>query len=323
MFYEKQGDKIKCNLCPHGCTIKEGEYGLCSVRTNKNGGLKTINYGEITSLSQDPIEKKPLYHFKPGKDILSVGSFGCNFTCGFCQNASISQFKAKSEFMSSEKLIEVILSLENNIGIAFTYNEPSIWYEYVYDTAKQLKSSHPDSKVVLVTNGYIQPDPLIKLLPYVDAMNIDLKAFNDKYYNGICGGKLDPVLDTIKVAYKQCHMEITTLLVNNENDSADEVEEIAVFLGNIDRNIPLHLSRYFPNYKMENPPTKVDIMINAKKIAQKYLNYVYLGNLAAADTSTYCPKCGVELINREGYSIQVKTTGDICPSCGFKINIIL
>jgi pyruvate formate lyase activating enzyme len=323
MFYEKQGDKIKCNLCPHGCIIGNNGYGLCSVRTNKEGNLKTINYGEITALAQDPIEKKPLYHFKPGKDILSVGSFGCNFVCGFCQNASISQFKAKSEYMSSEKLIELSQSLENNVGIAFTYNEPSIWYEYVYDTAKKLKRANSDSKVVLVTNGYIEREPLIKLLPYVDAMNIDLKAFNDKYYTGICGGKLKPVLDSIEIACKQCHVEITTLLVNNKNDSDVEVEKIASFLGNIDKNIPLHLSRYFPNYKMETPPTEVDTMIKAKEIAQKYMNYVYLGNLTAVDTSTYCPKCGEELINREGYSIHIKTTGDLCPSCGLKINIVL
>ena len=323
MFYEKQGNKIKCTLCPHGCIIENGGYGLCSTRTNKEGKLKTINYGEITSLAEDPIEKKPLYHFKPGKDILSVGSFGCNFSCRFCQNSSISQFKARSEFMSSEKLIELSLSLENNIGIAFTYNEPSIWYEYVYETAKRLKNMNSDSKVVLVTNGYIEKEPLIKLLPYVDAMNIDLKAFNDKYYAGICGGTLKPVLDSIEIACKHCHVEVTTLLVTNENDSDEEIEKIASFLGNIDENIPLHLSRYFPNYKMGTPPTELATMINAKKVAQKYLNYVYLGNLAGVDTSTYCPKCGGELINREGYSIHVKTTGDFCPSCGFKINIVL
>ena len=221
------------------------------------------------------------------------------------------------------KLIELSQCLENNIGIAFTYNEPSIWYEYVYDTSKKLKSANSNSKVVLVTNGYIEKEPLIKLLPYVDAMNIDLKAFNDKYYTDLCGGNLRPVLDSIETAYKQCHIEITTLLINNENDSEREVEKIASFLSNIDKNIPLHLSRYFPSYKMKAPPTEVGTMVKARKIAQKYLNYVYLGNLAGVDTSTYCPKCGEELIIRDGYSTRIKTTGDFCPNCSMKINIIL
>jgi pyruvate formate lyase activating enzyme len=322
-FYEKQKDKIKCRLCPHGCVLEKGKFGLCSVRTNKEGRLKTINYGEITSMSQDPIEKKPLYHFKPGAHILSVGSFGCNFSCGFCQNYSISQHKANSEFMPPEKLIDLSQSLENNIGLAFTYNEPSIWYEYVYDAAKLLKNTDINSNVVLVTNGYIEMEPLMKLLPYVDAMNIDLKAFNDKYYNSICGGSIKPVLETIKIAAKHCHVEITTLLVNNENDSEEEVGKVASFLANIDKDIPLHLSRYFPNYKMEQPPTEVKKMIKAKEIASQYLNYIYLGNLSEIDNSTYCPDCGEELIDRRGYSTNVKISKNVCPKCGLKLNIVL
>lgn len=323
MFYEQCGNKIKCKLCPHNCFIGEDRYGICSTRINKEGKLKAINYGEVTSIAEDPIEKKPLYHFKPGKHILSVGSFGCNFSCSFCQNYTISQQKAKSDFISPEELINTCNRLEDNVGIAFTYNEPSIWYEYVYDTAKLLKSKTPDKSVVLVTNGYIEKEPLKQLLPYVDAMNIDLKAFTDKYYKNICGGKLQPVLDSIETASRECHVEITTLLVNRENDSEEEVEKIAYFLASINRDIPLHLSRYFPNYKLENPPTEVERMLKDWQIAKKYLNYVYLGNLSGVDNSTYCPQCNELLINRNGYYTDAKISEPKCPKCGYDINIVL
>ena len=323
LFYEKQGDRINCKLCPHNCLIEVGEFGKCNVRVNKEGLLYTVNYGEITSMAQDPIEKKPLYHFKPGSNILSVGSFGCNFTCGFCQNHSISQERAKSEYIYPEKLVEICKSLEDNIGVAFTYNEPSIWYEYVYKSSRLLKESIKDIKIVIVTNGYIKEEPLKMLLPYVDAMNIDLKAFNNDYYKDICGGNITPVLDTIKMASKECHVEVTTLLVNGENDSSAEVKKIAEFIASVDENIPLHLSRYFPSYKMDNPATKVEVMIEARDIAKKYLNYVYIGNVQGLDNSTYCPKCGYKLIEREQYHINVNTSFGTCIKCGYKTNIIL
>ena len=279
MYYENHGDKIKCFLCPHQCIIKAGKSGLCSVRINNNGVLKTINYGEITAIGLDPIEKKPLYHFHPGKNILSVGTFGCNFSCDFCQNYSIAQYRSKSEDLSPDDLIKGCIEAENNIGIAFTYNEPSIWYEYIYDTAKKLKENHPDFQVVLVTNGFIEPKPLEKLLPYIDAMNIDLKSFNQDYYKKICGGDLAPVLKTIELASRNCHIEITTLLVNGLNDSKEEVRQIASFVGGISKDIPLHLSRYFPRYKMNRPATEIAIMHDRKEIAKEYLNHVYLGNV--------------------------------------------
>ena len=323
LFYEKLGDTISCKLCPHNCLIKEGSQGICNVRVNRDGVLYTINYGEITSIAQDPIEKKPLYHFKPGSNILSVGSFGCNFKCGFCQNHSISQGRSESDFVSTERLVEICKGLKDNIGVAFTYNEPSIWYEYVYETSKLLKESIKDIKIVIVTNGYIRSEPLKKLLTYVDAMNIDLKSFNNKYYKDLCGGSITPVLDTIKISSKQCHVEVTTLLVNGENDSSDEIEKIASFITSIDKNIPLHLSRYFPNYKMDNPATKVEVMIKDKDIAKQYLNYVYIGNVAGIDNSTYCPECGYKLIERANYHIQINTNSSMCTKCGHKTNLIL
>lgn len=279
MFYEKLEDKIHCFLCPHNCVIENGHFGKCNVRTHEDGKLFTINYGEVTSAALDPIEKKPLYYFKPHTHIFSVGSFGCNFTCGFCQNYSISQFKAKSEFVSKEDLVHTVLTMKDNIGIAFTYNEPSIWYEYVYDASKLLKETNPNASVVVVTNGYISEEPLKKLLPYVDAMNIDLKSFNKAYYKDLCGGRLQPVLKNIEIAARNTHVEITTLLVSGENDRLEEVEEIAKFLSSISADIPLHLSRYFPRYKLENEPTDIEFMKKAEEVAKRYLNKVSLGNV--------------------------------------------
>ena len=323
LFYEVQGDKISCKLCPHSCLIKANEHGKCKVRTHRGGKLYTINYGEMTSAARDPIEKKPLYHFKPGSNILSVGSFGCNFTCGFCQNHSISQGRARSEYIPPEKLVEMCKGLEDNIGMAFTYNEPSIWYEYIYNASKLLKEALKDINIVLVTNGYIKEEPLKRLLPYVDAMNIDLKALTNKYYKDICGGSVTPVMDTIKMAWKECHVELTTLLVSGENDSSEEISQIAGFIASLNKEIPLHLSRYFPNYKMENPATKVEVMFEDRDRAKKYLNYVYLGNVAGTDNSTYCPKCSYKLIERDGYHVQVSISDSICPKCGYRINVIL
>jgi pyruvate formate lyase activating enzyme len=279
MFYEQLKDKVHCYLCPHNCVIENRHIGKCNVRSHEDGKLYSLNYGEITSASLDPIEKKPLYYFKPGSYILSVGSYGCNFVCGFCQNHSISQQTAKSELVSKEELVDTILTTKDNIGIAFTYNEPSIWYEYVYDCAKLLKETNKDSSVVIVTNGYISEEPLKMLLPYVDAMNIDLKSYSNRYYKELCGGSLQPVLKTIEIATKACHVEITTLLVSEENDSLEEVEEIAKFLSSIDKDIPLHLSRYFPRYKLMNSPTDLKFMRDAEITARKYLNRVMLGNV--------------------------------------------
>lgn len=279
LYYEKLNGKIHCLLCPHSCIIEEGHFGKCSVRIHENGELYTINYGEITSSSLDPIEKKPLYYFKRGSHILSVGSFGCNFTCDFCQNYSISQFKAKSEFIPKEDLVQAVLTMEDNIGIAFTYNEPSIWYEYILDCAKLLKETDNSKSVVIVTNGYINEEPLKEILPYTDAMNIDLKSFSNSFYKNICGGSLKPVLKTIETAAKSCHIEITTLLVSGENDNLVEIEEIAKFLSSINKDIPLHLTRYFPRYKLENKATDIAFMKKAEETAKKYLSRVLLGNI--------------------------------------------
>lgn len=323
IFYENYKDKIKCRVCPHNCYLDEGKFGVCKLRTVKNGKPVVINYGEVTSLAVDPIEKKPLYHYKPSKDILSIGSFGCNMTCSFCQNYEISQNRPGTKFFSLEDLINTINSIENNIGIAFTYNEPMMWYEYMYDACKKIKENNSDTSVVVVTNGYINKDPLRKILPYIDAVNIDLKSFTNKYYNNVCSAKLEPVLETIKTCNDNCHVEITTLLVSEENDSLEEVKEIAQFISSINENIPLHLSRYFPRYKMYNEATKIEKITEAQNESKKYLKHVYIGNISGVDNNTYCEKCNAILINRNGYSTKINIKEEKCNICGEKINIII
>lgn len=323
MFFQEKDSIVFCQLCPHNCKIKDGKFGICRVRQNKDGVLNTINYGEITSANEDPVEKKPLFHFKPGKLILSVGSYGCNFACDFCQNHSISQEISKSEYVDCERLVNTVGPLDYNVGIAFTYNEPTIWYEYVYEVAKKIKEKHPDKSIVLVTDGYINKKPLEKIIPYIDAMNIDLKSFDEEYYKNICRGSLKPVLDTIKYACNHCHVEITTLLVNSLNDSLKEVEEISMFLSGINKNIPLHLSRYFPTYKMNLPATEIDVILKAQRKAKEYLNYVYVGNIPNLDNSTYCPECGELLIDRHNMMATCYLTDKICPTCGYDIDVVL
>lgn len=324
MFYNKN-DKgnIECQLCPHGCSISEGQSGLCRTRKVRDGVLQAINYGEISSLAMDPIEKKPLYHYKPGSFILSVGSYGCNFRCGFCQNYHISMEEPKTEHIESSELLNIAVKAKNrgNIGIAFTYNEPSTWYEYVYDTAVNAKKYEMD--IVLVTNGFIGLEPLIKLLPYVDAMNIDLKAYNEHFYKRICGGSLQDVKRVIEEANKRCHVEITTLLINGHNDSPKEVEELSRWISLINRDIPLHLSRYFPSYKFDAPATPVQTVLNSTEISRKYLNYVYPGNVTGADTNTYCPVCGNMIIDRQGYGTRILIDQNRCPECNNRLNIVL
>lgn len=321
-FYKEDGNYIKCYLCPHNCSLSEGKFGACKLRTVKNNIPIVINYGEVTSANVDPIEKKPLYHFKPGRDILSVGTFGCNMSCSFCQNYEISQNKPSSEFIDIDKLISLIINIPNNVGIAFTYNEPFMWYEYVYDVAKKIKEYDKSISIILVTNGFVNKEPLEKILPFIDAMNIDLKGFTQKYYNEICGATIEPVLETIKIATKYTHVEITTLMVSDENDSVEEIVGISKFLSSIDKNIPLHLSRYFPNYKMKNQPTLVENIMKAKEEAKKYLNYVYVGNIAGVDNNTYCPNCGYNLVTRDIYTTNSHIKGDKCPNCKEYINII-
>lgn len=277
-FYEKRNHKsVQCTLCPQYCLIKDGHTGFCNARHNEEGVLYSLNYGVISSYGIDPIEKKPLKNFCSGSKIFSIGSFGCNLKCSFCQNHSISQEIKKGIHTTPQNIADIATHEANNLGIAFTYNEPLIGYEFVLETAKINKQNN--KKNVLVTNGYINKEPLEEIIPYVDAMNIDLKSFDEQYYEQICKGKLQPVLDCIERSSKSVHLEITTLLVTDKVDNIKNIQSIAKWISKIDPEIPLHLSRYFPNYQYDKAPTSIEFMEKAKKEAQKYLQHVYLGNI--------------------------------------------
>ena len=270
-----------CQVCMHHCKLKPGQWGICRARKNETEEIVCKSYGQISSLALDPIEKKPLNRFYPGSKILSVGSFGCNLRCPFCQNNEISMVSpdmSEENYLSPAELADIALQCreKGNIGVAFTYNEPLISWEYVFDTARLVKKA--GMKNVLVTNGTASPEILEKLLPHIDAMNIDLKGFREEYYEKL-GGSLAAVKEFIKRAAADCHVELTTLVVPGENDSISEMEEEARWIAAIDREIPLHVSRFFPRYKMQDrPATEVESIYALAETARKYLKYVYTGN---------------------------------------------
>ena len=283
----------RCEVCFRHCEIKEGNKGFCGARTVKDGRVIDASYGKITGIALDPIEKKPLNRFHPGKMILSVGSYGCNLRCPFCQNSDISWGKEVSlweknaETISPENLVEAALSLrsKNNIGIAFTYNEPLIGYEFVRDTAKL---SHEAGLLnVLVTNGTAEISVLREIEPYIDAMNIDLKGFTKEYYEKTLGGNLDMTMRFIEEAVKICHVELTTLIVPGENDTEDEIRAISSRICDlkdkegkkIGQSVPLHISRFFPRFHMnDKAPTEVSLIYRLADAAREYLDHVYTGN---------------------------------------------
>ncbi len=273
--------KLECNVCHHHCKLSENQTGLCNARKNTGHAITSINYGEITALALDPIEKKPLRKFYPGSNILSAGSFGCNLKCPFCQNHEISMAKIneiKTQHASPGDLVQIAEDLKprGNIGIAYTYNEPLIGYEYVRDCARLAKKHQ--LKNVVVTNGSFNEEVLNEILPYIDAFNIDLKGFSHEFYKKI-GGDFETVKNFIKSAQKQAHVEITTLIIPDENDSKEEMEKLSDFLASLDENIPLHISRFFPNYKMnEKNATDIKKIYQLAKIAEDKLKYVYKGN---------------------------------------------
>ncbi|QDR78856.1 AmmeMemoRadiSam system radical SAM enzyme [Sporomusa termitida] len=319
-LYYRQDDKgIACSLCPQGCILSEGQTGLCRVRQNTGGTLYSLNYGQATAQALDPIEKKPLYHFYPGSRILSLGSWGCNFACRFCQNWPIAHGSppVTSLLPAAAAALAGRLTGRGNIGVAYTYSEPSVWYEYILDAAGLVQAA--GLKNVLVTNGFINPQPLQQLLPYIAAMNIDVKAFNNQFYQQICAGQLEQVKQTVELAARHCHVEVTTLIVPGLNDSAAEISALAEWLAGISPDIPLHLSRYFPNYKLDIPPTPVSTLAQACNIARQALNYVYPGNAGSEGLATYCPGCGCQVIDRLQALSRLNEKN--CPRCGRSIPI--
>jgi len=317
-FQVKKNEKVQCELCPHYCQIKVGNSGICGVRKNDSGTLYSLNYGEISSIGVDPIEKKPLYHFQPGSEILSVGTYGCNFKCQFCQNWTISQKNPPTKSLTPEEVVSTAKA-KNVKSIAYTYSEPIVWYEFVKETSKLAKNN--GLKNVLVTNGFINKDPLKKLLPYIDAANIDLKSFESHFYKTYTGGRLHPVKESIEIMADTIHIELTTLLINGLNIDDNELKELFNWIASINKSIPLHLSRYFPAYEMKRAATDSNIMKKAYNLAREYLDFVYLGNMRlSAKKNTYCPQCGKELISRNGYSTKIFLEKGECPDCHYEID---
>lgn len=321
-YAEKLGEgRIMCRLCPAHCRFREGRRGICGSRFMKDGKLVTDNYGELVTMAVDPIEKKPLYHFYPGSDIVSTGANGCNFRCLNCQNWSISQERVPTTYVDPERLVQAARQYDS-IGVAFTYTEPMIWYEYIMDVAPLLHEA--GLKVVLVSNGYVDPEPLEDLIPVIDAINVDLKGMRPEFYRRICKGKLQPILDNIRtLGNSDVHLEITNLIIPTLNDTEKDFRALVDFVADISDMIPLHLSAYRPDYRLDAPATPVATLRLARDIARRRLKYVYLGNVRDDDSDTICPHCESVLITRTGYRTLVQgMEGSRCRSCGAETGIV-
>lgn len=319
-YYKKEEGKerIICLLCRHYCKLKEGQIGICGVNKNVGGQLKTLVYGHPVAINLDPIEKKPIYHMLPGSKALSFGTVGCNFRCPFCQNWDISQERKINESIevSPQKMVE--LALENGASsIAYTYNEPTIFYPYAKDIG--LIAKEKGLKNIFVSNGFESPEVIQDMASWLDAANIDLKSWDDAYYKKVLKGGLEEVKDTLRQMVKEgIWVEVTTLLIEGENDSDQDLKEMAEFIANdLGKHVPWHLSAFHPDYKMmDHERTKLETLQRAKEIGKKAgLYYIYMGNVPVHG-DTHCPQCGDLLIDRTGYSVIVnKLEGGCCPKC--------
>lgn len=302
--------------------IAPDKSGLCRARKNEEGALWAMNYGETTSIALDPIEKKPLYHFYPGSQIVSIACNSCNMRCPFCQNWEISQEEVKTQFISPEILVKIYKE-HSSIGIAYTYTEPLMWYEYILDAGELIHKE--GGKNVLVSNGLINEEPFMHILPLIDAVNIDLKTMDPDVYKKILKGDLEAVKRTIKIAHAHCHVEITNLLVTGLNDKKRDIDALVDYIASVDPQIPLHFSRYYPNYRYDKPPTPEKKLYYAFEKAREKLPYVYLGNIPTDDgANTYCPACHTLLIERMYFRAMTKgLKANTCKKCGEKINVVV
>jgi len=315
--------RLRCELCPRHCVIEPGRRGFCGHRLNTDGVLLAAGYGQVASLALDPIEKKPLYHFHPGGVIASVGANGCNLACRFCQNWQLSEGLATTEYVAPERLAARGRD-RGSIGLAFTYNEPTIWFEYILDVARPLREA--GGKVVLVTNGYLEAEPWDELCRQVDAVNIDVKG-DDDFYRKLTGGRLAPVRRNVEAAHRAgVHVEVTNLLVTDANDAPEQVAELVAWLAGVSPEIPLHFSRYFPQHRHHAPTTPEGRIRRAVQLAREKLRFVFAGNIHLEDASdTICPDCGARLIARTGYRVTLLnlTENGACGSCGRRLPIVM
>jgi pyruvate formate lyase activating enzyme len=323
-LFTQKGEKLECVLCPHYCKLGVGKSGICGVRKNTGEKIELLTYGIISGYSLDPVEKKPLYHFYPGHNILSIGSFGCNMRCDFCQNFHISQEIPESLVpeVTISKIVKDALSSKSNIGIAFTYNEPVIWFEFMRDVAERAKKE--GLLTVMVSNGFVNSEPLDEILGFIDAFNIDLKAFNNSFYRKLTGAEIEPVKNGLKqIAKTDKHLEITTLIIPGKNDNEKEMAfQTEWIAGELGKNVPFHISRYFPMYKRDDPSTPEISLKKLSDIASKNLNFVYTGNSQSNEKqNTLCPECGITVTIRSGYKISMVNLDKEgrCISCGNRV----
>jgi pyruvate formate lyase activating enzyme len=323
LLYDRLDDgAVSCRLCAHYCRVPEGKRGICGVRENRSGTLYSLVYGKAIALNADPIEKKPLFHFLPGTRALSVATAGCNMTCRHCQNADISQSPRETGRIGGQEVSpEDLVAAARRQGcrsIAYTYTEPTIFFEYALDTAR--RAAEEGIKNVFITNGYMTAEALELLAPVLDAANVDLKSFRDEFYRAICGARLQPVLETIrKMPELGIWIEVTTLIIPGHNDSEEELGEIAAFLAGIGPEIPWHVSGFFPTYRLTDaPPTPTATLRKAREIGRAAgLRYVYTGNLPGDDgENTYCHHCQKKIVERTGYRLgEVKIRDGKCAYC--------
>ncbi len=315
-------ETVQCTLCPHNCVLREGKAGICRVRVNQGGKLNTEVNGFVSAISFDPVEKKPLYHFYPGSTFLSIGTYGCNLRCYFCQNCGISQTAVEPElprsFYTPEQIVQIALKRPENIGIAFTYNEPVVWFEYMYDIARQAKKA--GLKTVMVTNGFINKEPLASLLEYIDAFSVDLKSFDEEFYKKVTSSKLQPVKETLKqISSAGKHLEVVNLVIPELNDEENSFRSMTSWIANeLGRETVFHISRYFPHYKLTTEATPISSINNLKRLAEKNLSYVYAGNMYADSNITYCLQCNNILITRHAYKVNTDGLDEDgnCKVCG-------
>lgn len=325
-YHTLENEKVRCDLCPHQCSIGPQKRGSCGVRKNTNGALYAETYGLICSVGFDPIEKKPLYHFHPGEIIFSVGSIGCNFHCQFCQNWEISQ-TTPAEFSfgkkyTAQELLSIAKQRKDNMGVAYTYNEPTVWYEFMVDLAALSKRSGLAN--VMVTNGYISQKPLEQLMDTMDAFSVDLKSFSNDFYKNLCKGSIEPVKKTLKTIQKHNkHLEITNLVITHENDHEEDFTKMIHWIADeLGPDTVLHISSYYPAYRMNNPPTPYTTLEKLYQMACEKLHYVYMGNVMTNfGQNTYCSQCHELVISRKRYHTQkvMLDSQGCCLKCGNKI----
>jgi pyruvate formate lyase activating enzyme len=319
-----ENDEVACDLCPVGCRLSLDQDGPCGSRGNRAGAMVPRHYGRVVSAGTDPIEKKPLYHFHPGRSIFSVAAPGCNLHCLFCQNASISQeCHAPTTVATPQDLVAAAVA-EGSVGIAYTYSEPLVWYEFVSDCAALARQN--GLKNVLVSNGYLNRDPLEKLLTWIDAVNIDLKSMDDEFYRKVCQGKVAPVLAAIRQFHAAgVHLEVTNLLIPGYNDSEEQVDRLVDFVHSLGHDVPLHFSAYHPSWRLSAPPTPRQTLVRAREQALDRLEWVYLGNVGGEKgRDTICPDCGCVAIIRSGFQAKVQLgPAGTCIGCSRSLPLIL